>query len=154
MGKSSYQPVHTPEPGNEAPAVNDGELPVAVRLMLPQDLYKSYEDAALSQGLTVTELMMHRLRRCKDHNSIRPLYFNDQQRSSLETLVQKRPIETPDQALTLLTSSLAIRIGDFPPIPLSAQQVKRIGMSGYAGQTAEERLAQIVKAAISKAVGI
>lgn len=153
LGRPANVSKHTPEPGNEL-AVNDAEVPVQVRLSIPRDLYDEYESLALMQGLTVTELIMHRLRRCKDHNSLRPLYFSDYHRAALETLLQKKPLETADQTVALLTSSLSIKIGDFPPIPLSAQQVKRIGMAGFAGQTAEQRLAQIVQSAISKAVGI
>ena len=145
---------YKPELGNEAPAVNEAELPVQIRLSIPRELYDEYEKIAGNQGLTVTELVMHRLYRCKDHNSIRPLYFADTQRGQLELLLQKRPLETAEQALALLGTSFSVRIGDFPPIPLSAQQVKRIGMGGYAGMTAEQRLTQIVQSAISKAVGI
>ena len=150
VAKTAYKS----EPGNEDPAVNEHEVPVVLKLSLAQELYDEYQKLAENQGLTVTELIMHRLRRCKDHNSLRPLYFGDSHRGALETLLQKRPLETAEQALSLLAASMSVRIGDFPPIPLSAQQVKRIGMAGYAGQTAEERLSQIVKAAISKAVGI
>ena len=150
MAKTAYKA----EPGNEDPAINEHEVPVVLKLSLPQDLYADYEKLAENQGLTVTELVMHRLRRCKEHNSLRPLYFGDSQRGALETLLQKRPLETAEQTLSLLAASLSVKIGDFPPIPLSAQQVKRIGLAGYAGQTGEERLAQIVKAAISKALGI
>lgn len=152
MGKYTQQ--HKPELGNEIPAINDAELPVQIRLNIPQSLYAEYEKLAVGQGLTVTELIMHKLHRCRDHNSLRPLYFADTHRGQLETLLQKRPLETADQALALLNASLSIRIGDFPPIPLSAQQVKRIGMGGYAGMSAEQRLTQIVQAAVSKAVGI
>jgi hypothetical protein len=146
--------VHTPERGNEAPAANDAELPVHIRLAIPQELYAEYEKSADRQGLTVTELIMHRLRRCKDHNSLRPIYFSDTHRGALETLLQKRPIETADQAIAALNSNLTVRVAEFPAIPLSPQQVKRIGMGGYAGQSAEERLVSIIKGAIAKAYGV
>jgi hypothetical protein len=146
--------AHKPERGNEAPAVNEAELPVTIRLAIPRDLYADYESAAAKQGLTVTELIMHRLYRCKDHNSLRPLYFSDSQRGALETLLQKRPIENAEQALATLNANLHVRISDFPAIPLTPQQVKRIGMGGYAGQTAEQRLIQIVQAAIAKGYGV
>lgn len=153
MGRPANVNKHVPELGN-AVEVNDAEVPVQVRLSIPRDLYDEYENLAMVQGLTVTELIMHRLRRCKDHNGLRSLYFSDFHVRALETLLQKKPLETPDQTIALLTASLSVKIGEFPPIPLSAQQVKRIGMSGYAGQTVEQRLAQIVQSAISKAVGI
>ena len=141
------------ELGNEAPAINEGELPVTIRLSVPQELYAEYEKAAANQGLTVTELIMHRIKRCKDHNSLRPLYFSDSQRSSLEQILQKKPIETAEQALALLGASLSIPIGDLP-VQLTAQQRKRISMGGYGGTSAEERFAQIIRGAISKNYGV
>lgn len=153
-GELSPKPVYTPERGNEAPAINEGEVPVVLKLHLPQELYAEYEQIALGQGLTPTELIMHRLKRCKDHTALRPIYFNDSQRSQLEGILQKKPLENAEQAIALIKAGLSVHIGDLPPIQLTAQQVKRIGMAGYAGQTAEERLQYIIKGAISKALGI
>ena len=51
---------YKPELGNEAPAVNEAELPVQIRLSIPRELYDEYEKIAGNQGLTVTELVMHR----------------------------------------------------------------------------------------------
>lgn len=150
-GKSN---TYKPDIGNEAPAINEGEGPVVLKLTIPLDLYAEYEGLASKQGLTVAELVLHRLRRCKDHNSLRPLYFTDTQRAQLETILQKRPLELSEQALTLLTTMLSLRVGELPPIQLTAQQIKRIQMGGYAGQTPEQRLAGIVQGAISKAYGI
>lgn len=147
-------PKHVPEPGNAAP-VNASELPsVVISLQIPRELYEEYERNAVSQGLTPTELFMHRIKRCKDHSGIRTLFFTDSQRAQLETLLQKKPLETADQAMALIVAALSVKVGDLPPIQLTAQQVKRLGMAGYAGQSAEERLQYIVKGAISKALGI
>lgn len=146
--------VYKPELGNEQPAVNEADLPVVLKLSIPQELYAEYETAASKQGLTVTELMMHRLRRCKDHNGLRTLFFTDSQRGLLEQLLQKRPLESAEQALSLLTACMSVRIGEFAPIPLTAQQVKRLEMSAYGGKSVHERLAGIVQGAVSKAVGI
>lgn len=148
------KPQYKPEPGNEAPAVNEDEGPIVLRVSIPRDLYAEYEGSAQKQGLTVAELVLHRMRRCRDHNGLRPLYFTDLQRGQLEQLLQKRPLETAEQALALLTTCMSIRIGEFPPIPITAQQVKRIEMSAYGGKTVQDRLAGIVQGAISKAVGI
>lgn len=146
--------TYRPEPGNEAPAINEDEGPVVLKISFARSVYAEYEELAQRQGLTVAELVAHRMRRCKDHNSIRPLYFNDSQRAQLEALLQKKPLELSEQAITLLATALSLRVGDLPPIQLTAQQIKRIQMGGYAGQTPEQRLAGIVQGAISKAYGI
>jgi hypothetical protein len=145
---------YKPEPGNEAPAINESEVPLVLKLHIAPELYAEYEQSALSQGLTPTELILHRLKRCREHTGLRPLYFNDTQRAQLETILQKKPLENAEQALALIKAGLSVRIGDLPPIQLTAQQVKRIGMAGYAGQSAEERLNYIIKGAISKALGV
>lgn len=142
---------HKPELGNEAPKVVEK---VVVKLTIPEELYAGYEELAEKQGLTVEELMLHRLKRCKDFNGLRPLFFSDVQRQKLEDILQKRPLESADQAVAALSACLTIRISEFEPISLTAQQVKRLGMSGYAGQNSQDRLAQIVRGAVSKAVGI
>ena len=145
--------IHVPEPGNEAPAANEAEVPVSIRLAIPQELYAEYEQSAYKQGLTVTELIMHRLVRCKDHSGRRTLFFSDTQREQLERILQKRPIESADQALALLGANLVANVGQFP-IQFTAPQIKRISMGGYGGLSAEERFAQIVLSAVAKSYGV
>lgn len=152
--KGGLSPKHTPELGNEAPAVNESEGPKILKITIPADLYVEYEVAAGKSGLTVAELVLHRLRRCKDHNGIRTLFFSDAQRAQLENILQKKPLETSEQALTVLKACLSVNLSDFEPVPLTAQQVKRLAMAGYAGQTPQDRVRQIVQNAVSKAVGI
>lgn len=143
--------VHKPEPGNEAPIVNERAI---VKLAVPVDLYNEYDQLADKQGLTVQELMLHRLTRCKDFNGVRPLFFSDAQRSQLEGILQKRPLESAEQALAALQACLSLRIGDFEPIPLPGPLVKRIGLSAYGGQSPQDRLSMLVLSALHKAVGL
>lgn len=145
--------IVVPEPGNEA-AVNEAEVPVVIKLAIPPDLYTVYESLSAAQGLTPAELMLHRLRRCSNHSSIRSLYFTETQVRQLESLLQRRPIETTDQALLLISKLVSVQIGDFEPVQLSAEQVKRIHIGAYGGQTPQSKLEGIVKGAISKAVGV
>lgn len=147
----SPKPKYKPEIGNEAPV--EGEV-VILKLKVPAELYESYEKQAEKQGLKPEELVVHRLQRCKDHAGIRTLFFSDSQRQQLENILQKRPLENAEQTLALINAGLSVRVGDLPPITLTAQQVKRIGMMGYAGQTAEERFQFMLQSAISKLVGI
>lgn len=139
---------------SEVVAINESEGPVVVKLAIPAELYLEYKSLADAQDLTPAELILHRLQRCSGHSSIRSLYFSTSQLSQLEALLQKRPISTSEQALALLTSALSVRIGDFPPVPISAQQAKRLEMGAYGGLNTYERLCQIVGGAIAKATGI
>lgn len=142
-----------PELGNEA-AINESEVPVVVKLAIPPDLYALYEALASAQDLKPTELMLHRLQRCASHSSIRSLYFSESQLRQLEVTLQKKPIDSAEQAIALITKLLSVKIGDFEPVPLSAEQAKRIHLGAYGGMTPQEKLQGIVQSAVSKAVGI
>lgn len=135
-------------------AINEDEGPVVLKLTIPQELYNEYKQVADSQELSVSELMLHRLQRCAGHSSIRSLYFHTSHLVQLENLLQKRPLETPDQAVALLASALSIRLGDFPPVPVTAAQAKRLKMGAYGGKTEYEHVAQIISAAVAKATGV
>lgn len=135
-------------------AVNENEGPVVLKLNIPQDLYNTYKELADGQDLTVAELMVHRLTRCVDHSSIRSLYFPTSQLVQLEDLLQKRPIGTSEQAMALIRSALTIRVGDFPPVPITAQQAKRLAMGAYGGKNVIDHVNSVVQKAVSAATGI
>lgn len=144
------------EPLVQAPeiqAVNEAEGPVVIKLTLPGELYAEYKDLADKQELTPAELMIHRLSRCRTHSSVRSLYFSQQQLSRLEQLLQKRPIENSEQALALMTAAFSFQLGEFPPVPLTPAQAKRIHLGAFGGQTAYDRLCYIVQGAVSKMTG-
>ena len=141
------------EIGNEA-AINEADIPVIVKLAIPPDLYAMYESLAEVQSLTAAELILHRLQRCAAHSSIRSLYFSESQLRQLEAALQKRPIETAEQALALIKKLISVRISDFEPISISAEQAKRIHLGAYGGITPQDKLRGIVIAAVSKATGI
>lgn len=141
------------EIGNEA-AVNEADIPIIVKLAIPPDLYALYESLAEVQNLTAAELLLHRLQRCATHSSIRSLYFSESQLRQLEAALQKRPIETAEQALALINKLISVRISDFEPITISAEQAKRIHLGAYGGLTPQDKLRGIVIAAIGKATGI
>lgn len=137
----------------EAPAVNEGEGPVVLKLVIPRDLYAEYEEAAQKQDLTTAELIVHRLQRCKTHSSIRSAYFSTSQLARLEQILQKRPIEDAEHALALIKTAMSVRIDSFDPVPISHMQAKRIHLGAFGGQTPYDRLCYIVQGAIAKATG-
>lgn len=147
------QGVRVAEPNGNV-AVNEAEVPKIIKLAIPADLYEEYKQLAEAQQLTVAELMVDRLRRCRTHSSIRSLYFPTSQLTQLESLLQKRPIESPDHALTLVKNLLAVPVEGFQPVPISAAQAKRLSMGAYGGMTVQDHLNRIVQGAISKAVGV
>ena len=134
-------------------AINEDEGPVVVKLILHPDTYREYKELAEKQDLTAAELMAHRLTRCKDHSSIRSLYFSSSQVARLEQLLQKRPLETAEQAISLVAAAFSFRVGDFPPVPISPSQSKRIHMGAFSGQTPYDRLCYIVQGAVAKMTG-
>lgn len=134
-------------------AINEDEGPVVVRLNLPPELYAKYAELAEKQGLTPAELLQNRLERCVEHSSLRPLYFSDSQRAQLENLIQKRPLETAEQVLPLLSSLLTFKVGEFE-VPITNAQARRLQLSAYANMTVEDRLVQIVQGALSKSLGV
>lgn len=135
-------------------AVNENEVPKVVKIAIPAELYSEYVDLAAKQGLTLNELIIHRLRHCKDHNSIRPIYFSDAHRQQLEQAVGKRPLDTADQAVSAILAVFRFRVDGFEPIQLSSNQARRLQMAAYGGLTVEDRLRQIVTSAVSKSVGL
>lgn len=138
----------------EPTAINEQEGPVTViKLTIPAELYEEYKQLAEKQGLTPAELMAHRLVRCKSHSSIRSIYFSASQLQQLEQLLQKRPIESSDQALALITGAFSFRVGDFPPVPITPAQAKRIHLGATRGQNAYDRLCYVVQGAVSKMTG-
>ena len=144
--------VPKPESGNRT-AINESEGPVVLKLTIPGELYSFYSDLAENQELTVADLMLHRLQRCKGHTSLRSLYFSETQLRALEGVLQKRPIETADQAVSTISAAFQVKVGDFEPVPITANQAKRIRLGAIGGMTVQEKLAQIVQGAIAKATG-
>lgn len=80
------------------------EVYTSVTLRMPQTLFDEYAKTAESQNMSVEEVMQHRLVKCKNHNTLRGVWFSDSERSRLEDLLKKRPLETATQVLTTLST--------------------------------------------------
>ncbi len=139
------------EEGNRA--VNEDDGPVTVRINLPAEIYDRYKQSAEAQGLTVGELLSHRLTRCVDHSSIRSLYFSEPQVRQLEQMLQTRPLDDAVKAISSISGWFKVRINGFDPVPISAQQARRIHLGAYSGCTAQDHLNRVVIGAIAKATG-
>lgn len=111
----------------------------SVTIRVPEVLYEEYRKVAASQDQTVEDVMQHRLASCKSHNALRGLWFSDSDRAKLEDLIQKRPLETPAQVLTKLSTSGTVALegpdGEKIELSLTPAQKKVLKLRMYGGRT-------------------
>lgn len=88
------------------------EVHTTVKLKLPQTLYEEYVKTASMQDMSVEDVLQHRVVSCKNHNSLRGIWFSDSERAQLEQLLKKWPLETASQVLTLLSQAGNIDLDD------------------------------------------
>ena len=85
----------------------------SVRLHIDEALYRAYQEDAEAHGTTAEQAMADRLQHCQKHGATRPLYFNDQERGELETLLSGVVLKDANHALERLKSFALLRlIGD------------------------------------------
>lgn len=134
-------------------AINEEEGPTVVKIAIPAELYESYKELANSQQISVADLMLSRLTRCVGHSSVRSLYLSESQLRQLEQIIQKRPIETADAALSTIAAAFRFRIDQFEPVAVSAAQAKRLHLAAYGGYTAQQHLERLIQGVIARATG-
>lgn len=134
-------------------AINEEDGPVVVKVQLPAELYDRYKVLADAQGLKPAELMANRLERCVEHSSIRSLYFSESQVRQLEAVLQTRPINDPAKAIANISSWFKVRLNEFEPVPITADQVKRLHLGASRGTPVQEHISRIIQAAVGKATG-
>ena len=88
-----------------APAAVD----LRITLNLPAKVRTAYEAEAIDYGVELEELLCSRLRECVTYNATKPIYFNDQQRRELETILG-RNVDTPSSVLAVLRNNLSVTI--------------------------------------------
>lgn len=115
-----------------------------VTLRIPQSLYNEYTSTAALQQMDVEEVMQHRLAKCKTHNTLRGLWFNDSERSQLESLLKKWPLETATQALTLLAQTGSIDMDGFK-VSLTIPQRKILSIRTKHGMAPEKIFESMIR---------
>jgi len=88
-----------------APAAVD----LRITLTLPAKVRADYEKEASEYGVELEELLASRLRECVTYNATKPLYFNDQQRRELESILG-RNMDKPASVLAVLRNNLTVTI--------------------------------------------
>ena len=87
----------------------DQIVELRVSILLPPPVRTAYEAEAKEYGVGLEELLSSRLRECVDYNATKPLYFNDQQRRELETILG-RNVDKPASVLAVLRNNLTVTI--------------------------------------------
>lgn len=77
-------------------------------LTIPEELYELYEREAEEKSKTVDEVVINRLYVCRGHDSSRPIYFNDEERSKLESLTGGRILPDAKTALRRIINQASI----------------------------------------------
>jgi hypothetical protein len=81
---------------------------LALKIELPDGVVQRYDDQN-EHGRPVEELMAKRLANCVDHNAVRGLYFNDEQRIVLEGLTGAM-LPTPADALLKIRQMVTVKV--------------------------------------------
>lgn len=84
---------------------------VKFSLTIPTAIYDHYAELGIGRGKSAEEMIEERLLRCKDHNSLTPLYFNDQERSELEHALGHN-CASPGVALAQLKNAVQLKVGE------------------------------------------
>jgi len=122
----------------------EAEVYTTVTLRIPQSLYDEYANTASLQLMDVEEVMQHRLAKCKTHNTLRGLWFSDSERSQLEKLLKKAPIETAAVALTSLSQAGGVDMDGFK-VSLTIPQRKILGIRVRNGTTPERIFESMIR---------
>lgn len=122
--------------------IADTYVPVNIRI--PQTLYDTYRKVAAAQDLTVEEVIQHRLDACKFHNALRGLWFSDSERNQLENIIQKWPLETAAQALSLISKAAVVKFDDVQ-VFLTPAQKRMLSLSMISGRSPQKFFEALVK---------
>lgn len=138
-------PVLNPTPIDQVEA----EVYTSVTVRVPQRVYDEYRRVAAAQEQEIEEVMSHRLVSCRSHNAIRGLWFGDSDRSSLEDLLQKRPLESALQALSVLRTGGAFKLevaeNETLNIELTPAQRKVLKLAMYGGRTPKKFFEDMIR---------
>lgn len=97
---------------------------VQLRVTLPKDLADLYEIQAQEDEIPVESKIVERLQACVYYEDDKPLYFNDQQRRELDSLL-KRNVQTSEKALAAIRAQLTADVSGFK-VQISPDVLKRM----------------------------
>lgn len=107
---------------------------ISVSVHLPASLLAAYQDEAAALGVLVADIIERRLKSSREHRATKPLYFDDDQRRALESLLDQN-VTTPAEVISLMRDALSVSIADLM-IPLPPALLDRL-RSRFFGQPNE-----------------
>lgn len=97
---------------------------VAFRIRIPEDLAAQYEQQAQAAGMDAEEFIAKRLKACANHDAVRPLFFDDDQRRDFEAILQGN-YRNAKEALKALRAAMSVRVQSVP-VTLTPQCLERL----------------------------
>lgn len=95
-----------------------------VELKIPADVYDAYDRLAKVEKKPLDQVFSERLTDCVDHNAVHGIWFNDQQRTALETTMSRKVLSA-DDVVKLVRDALSLKVGP-ATIQLPADVLDRI----------------------------
>jgi hypothetical protein len=84
---------------------------VTLRVSVPQPILDQYEEQATQLGVPVEDILSVRLQNCVTLNDNRPIYFTDDQRRELDSLMGKNLRDAAD-LIKWVRKVLSVRVND------------------------------------------
>lgn len=97
---------------------------VALKILLPEDVYDSYERLAEETDTPVHDLLVERVSRFSDRRDRKPLYFGDEERRTLEELIGVN-VDSPARALLEIRRMTTMRVNN-ARVQLKPQLIQRL----------------------------
>ena len=127
---------------------------VCCRVELNEDVLLQYEIQAAGRSISIEALLAERLTKCIDHNASRGMYFNDADRSDLETLFGGRTLATAPQAIAAGKAMATVTVGGVN-VELDQTLVKRAASRAQSERTTIEKwLAREIIIGLERTTGI
>lgn len=128
-------------------------IPAAVhlRIRLSEDLHDTYAERAIKHKREVEDEISLRLKSCRDHTSLTPIYVTDQTRNEL-TLIAGRTIASEADLLKWAKDISTMKIGGVE-IQLSNRLLSRLETRAY-GRSLADAIRDAVVERLEEYVGL
>lgn len=121
------------------------ETKILVPIHLPAPLLASYQEQAALLDVPVSNLIASRLAASLNHGAQKPLYFDDDQRRALESLLC-RNVSTSEEVISEVRTALSVSIGDLsihlPPNVLLRMRTRFFGQPNEWDKFVRDRIVE------------
>lgn len=100
------------------------ETQTVVRIDLPLATIEPYQQEADRRKVPLADVVKSQLKRCKNYKASKPLYFNDEQRAKLETILGVN-CEDAESALLMIKEITTFKVGGVEVV-MSDYDIRRL----------------------------